>query len=248
MYSVIMPYYNHWDLTHARLQELRMNLPDENEICLVNDCSPDDDTKLGAAWWQKSAARHSIKHHYNKTNLGFGGSMNYGANKMAVGDRLVFLSNDVEVHADFTKELDTLFDAPTNSNGKLIGAELLTYYTGWNNLKEWFAPYVNGWFLACTKEDWKKLGGFDPRYGKFDYEDVDLSMTALSLGFELIGMNKPRLIHLGGQTVRMVTPDRQKLTIMNRIKFVEKWEDNCDFLADLVLEPRRVYKLEGTIK
>ena len=59
--SIIIPFYNHWEMTHQGLAELYKYVSDPVEIVLVNDCSTEPDCKSGIAWWQKNVQRHSIK-------------------------------------------------------------------------------------------------------------------------------------------------------------------------------------------
>jgi GT2 family glycosyltransferase len=81
--------------------------------------------------------------------------------------------------------------------------------------------------LACTREVWDNLGGFDVEtFGKFDYEDIDLSVNALSKGYELLALNFPKhlLRHLSGVTICSLNIDRMKITQGNRLRFIEKWQ------------------------
>jgi GT2 family glycosyltransferase len=92
--SIILPYYNHWDLTFARLNDIYKHSPlDRIEVILVNDCSTLPECRFGAGHWQ-SLKIYPTKYIENKENLGFGGSINKGV-KGAEGDILIFLSNDV---------------------------------------------------------------------------------------------------------------------------------------------------------
>jgi len=50
--SVIIPFYNHWEMTHQRLVELYRFVPEPLEIVLVNDCS----TERRCGWWHKVVA------------------------------------------------------------------------------------------------------------------------------------------------------------------------------------------------
>jgi len=225
--SIILPYYNHWDLTHARMMELYKYVPLDTEIIMVNDASTDSDCRTGAGWWQKQAGRHEIKYVENKENLGFGGSHNKGATR-ATGDILCFLSNDVVVNIDFGSLIsNSLRDKPYS----LLGGEIIYFPGGWNEFvfegKKLVVPYCNGWLLACTREVWDNLGGFDTEtYGKFDYEDIDLSMNALSHGYELLALNlsKHHLHHLSGVTIRALGINREEITKLNREKFIKKWQ------------------------
>ena len=73
--------------------------------------------------------------------------------------------------------------------------------------------------LLCYME---RLNYFDERYVPHDFEDVDLSTTALSLGMELIPLNNPGLQHIGGQSIGY-SPAREAITRTNLKKFGDKW-------------------------
>ena len=223
--SIIMPFYNGWELTHARLYEFYKYLPVDNvEICLVNDCSTDD-VSGSISFWQKGAARHKILYRKNEANLGFGGSHNEGA-KIATGDVFVFYSNDVVLSGNFIPALVEEFEKDQKI---LVGNRLIYFPAGWNefeiNGKKRIVPYLEGFFIACTREAWKELGGWDVEsYGKFDYEDLDLSTKAISLGYNLIDMQSSFLTHLGGRTIMNMNVDRLAHTKRNREVFIQKWQ------------------------
>lgn len=224
--SIIMPFFNRWDLSHARLSELYKYIPPYDvEIILVDDASADKDVDGGVAFWQKSVAKHVIRYIKLEKNLGFGGAMNAGAAK-AKGDFLILLSNDVVISGDFVTEIVTRL---IKDNSLLIGGEVIYGPAGWNEFefdrKRTIVPYANGWLLACTKELWNAVGGFDPRWGRFDYEDVDLSLSATRLGYNLSALNSSFVKHIGGATVNAIAPDRYERTKRNREIFIDKWQE-----------------------
>jgi len=221
--SIILPFYNNWHLTHQRMMELYEFVSIPCEIILVNDCSTED--MGGAMSWWKNQDRHRVVCVKTPKNLGFGGAMNHGA-KRATEDVYVFLSNDVQVLGDF---IPAILQKLQENEKSLVGGEVLAYDTGWNvlkiNGKPKLFPYVAGWLLACTKETWKDLGGFDPIFQKFDYEDIDISATAILKGYKLVGLNDKRLRHFSGQTVRKYYPDRESYTMKNQKRFIKKWSE-----------------------
>ena len=77
--AIILPFYNHWNLSHTRLFELYKYVQDNCFIVLVNDCSTEVECETGVAWWQKQVHKQEIYYIKNKENLGFGKSMNLGA-------------------------------------------------------------------------------------------------------------------------------------------------------------------------
>ena len=68
------------------------------------------------------------------------------------------------------------------------------------------------------------MGGFDPRFGIFDYEDMDLSTTAHLLGIPLVALKTPYLHHISGATIQGLAVDRHSQTIKNREIYHRKWE------------------------
>lgn len=226
--SVIIPMYNRWDLVHNRLMELRTYLPIslDCEIVVVDDCSPELDCITGLSWWKSNnVALHPIVTYRNKENLGFGRTCNNGS-KLAKGDILVFLSSDVIIKGNF---VDPILATIAEDERVLIGGRLVYWPGGWNefdiNGKKTVVPYAEGWLLASTSSVWKELEGFDKRYGRFDYEDVDLSMNAQVKGIRLKGLDLPFVTHMGGATISTLSVSRIEHTKHNRDVFIEKWKE-----------------------
>jgi len=93
-------------------------------------------------------------------------------------------------------------------------------------------PYANGWFLACIKEVWQNIGGFDSdTFGRFDYEDVDVSTRAMELGYNVVALNSSKIVHAHqGSTISTLGIDRMANTQKNRARFFAKWGNR---LADI---------------
>ncbi len=156
----------------------------------------------------------------NKENLGFGVANNIGASH-AHGDILVFTQPDVKFKGDVT----TLLSEEV-VDGKLYGHVLYDHDTGWNVFhkggQKVTVPYLAGYFLACTPNTWKELGGFDTIFWPADFEDVDLSYNATQKGIELVTL--PFTIsHPNFGSTWAQFDDRVEYTIKNRTKFMLKW-------------------------
>ena len=220
-------------MTHARLNELYHHVSHHGiEVVLVDDASTEDNYKSGVAWWQKTFNAFPVRYHRNPENLGFIGSMNAGA-EIALkhnADILVFLSNDVVVSGDFIADILNVLSI---NERVLIGGEIINWNAGWNefiiNDKKVVIPWLGGWMLCCTDVIWYSLGGFDPRYGTSDYEDVDLSTTAIDLGYTLISLNCKHLKHLVAKSFGY-NEFRLERTKHNREVYIQKWQDK---LTDL---------------
>ena len=220
--SIIVPFFNNWSLTHQRMMELYNKVQYEPcEIILVNDASTDREIDDGVGFWQKfSNSKHLIRYVKNEVNQGFGYAMNRGAS-IANGEVVVLLSNDVQIFDDFVAEVVTLLQ---ENDKYFIGGEVLWHDTGWNRIGDTIVPYANGWLLACTKSAWLDIGGFDLAFGKFDAEDLDLSISAVKRGYILKALEKSKLKHIGGATIYKLYPDRQEYTKRNIQYLKEKWE------------------------
>lgn len=220
--SVIIPFYNHYNLVHQVLFDLYSFCRESiDEIILVNDGSGDREVYDGIDWW-KSAKMLPIKVLDMEENVGFLRASNAGLRK-AKGSLKVLISNDVLIKEDIiTKILDM-----TDKNGPLtlVGCRYYQGSTGWNEFNGKIFPYLEGWLLASTREGWEELGGgFDERFSPNDYEDVDLSTTAISKDFVLFELQDAKVTHIGAQSIGY-SSSRQALTERNREKFKEKW--NC---------------------
>ena len=215
--------YNHYDLTLKRLYELmRHCILDVDCIYVINNGSTDE-THEGLRWWKNpDNVRMRVKEIRLEENLGFLLGANYGLRTIAKNaqpdDLIVLLSNDVQITGNFIPEL------AKNNDGKrrLYGGKFLYQDTGWNKFGDKLFAYLEGWILATTKAGWETLGYFDERFAPNDYEDIDLTATAVDLGFELVEVGHGKLFHQGGGTLGY-TPERLEQTNRNKKKFEQKW-------------------------
>jgi len=214
--SVIIPTFNKWHLTNQRLTELLQFCGNRiDEVVLIDDCSQEEFSHLN--FW-KELASWKLIYHRNKKNMGFGFSHNAGADR-ATGDILVFLSNDVKIQYDFTVELRGLVEQNPMS---LIGHRLIDWKAGWNEFGDLVVPYLEGYFLACSREVWEILGGFDDIYLPYSVEDICLSMSAVQNDIMLLTLSSS-MDHMVGQTASY-SSDRMEITKRNRERFIQKWK------------------------
>lgn len=224
---VIIPHYNRWDLSHARLWELYKHEKENiNYVLLINDSSTDEQTDGGLNWWIdfKLKTGFDFRVIHTEENVGFLRACNIGLTYVKLEEKeadtpVILLSNDVLIRGKFIEQIiDTLSNVKS-----LMGGVLYTQDTGWNKFGDKVFQYLEGWLLATTWSNWKELGGgFDPIYVPHDYEDIDLSTTALTKGYELVPLNNVNLQHLGGQSIGF-SPEREKITNENKKKFEAKW-------------------------
>lgn len=226
---VIIPHYEKWNLTHARLWEL-MKFESKNitEVLVVDDGSMDNQTEGGLRWWAELSVKTGFKVSALslEENVGFLLASNAGIrhilSKCSPDDVIILLSNDVQIMTEFIGQVTEIL----GQGNRIVGGVLYDTDTGWNKFStstgSKIYPYLEGWLLAMKASDWETFNGFDERFYPSDFEDVDLSTTALALGYELVPLNHSGLHHLGGQSYGY-TPEREARTKENREKFMRKW-------------------------
>ena len=224
---IIIPHYNNWGLTHSRLWELfKIAKNDIHSVTVVDDASTDSMTEGGLRWWAdmttKLDGEFRVEALQLEENVGFLKASNRGIHyvigKSAPDDIIVLLSNDVKVMTNFIGQMTEIL----RQDQKVVGGILYTHNTGWNKFGDKIFPYLEGWLLAMKAKDWNLFGGLDERYVPCDYEDMDLSTSALSLGYELVPLNNPGLQHIGGQSIGY-SDERFAQTKINQKKFEEQW-------------------------
>lgn len=216
--SVITPVWNRADLTMQFLYKnwaLYAGYP-EVEFVIVDNASTDGTGGVLDGWRLQYGHRLRVIH--NDRNTGFGPGHNLGA-RLAQGDIFIFLSNDVIPAGDYVMPIGQALE---EDPGALVGPELLRHNTGWNTFNGTTIAYLAGHCVACRRETWERLGGWDERYVPCDYEDIDLSYAALKAGIPLVQVSLP-LTHLFGQSAQALDGGRLAITLESQRKFKEKW-------------------------
>jgi len=216
--SVVIPAYNNYALLHQLLYDIHNTKgTKEFELIVVNDKSTESEFSGGLLWW-KNRETLNVSVINNETNLGFLYTANKGL-KVASGDIVILISTDVRVYKGFFEAIEERLKSHPKT---LISGKVYTETTGWNEFDGKIFPYAEGFVLATNKEGWEELGYFDTRYAPNDYEDIDISTTALENGYDLWSLSPEVVMHLGGKTIGY-GEDRQKGTRINQEKFREKW-------------------------
>lgn len=217
--SIVIPVWNRVSLTGDRMLELDrlFRIRRDFEVIVVNNGSTDR-TREMLRWWRDNAEWRMIVKHMPK-NVGFGKAHNLGA-KYARADVLVLLSNDVIIEGDFLENLITA--VRSSKPDVLCSPRIIDWQAGWNQfLPDIVIPYAEGWLLAVKTKTFEKLGGFDARFSPCDYEDMDLSYSAVKAGMKLKQVLVP-VRHIGAATVGY-SPERRAITENHRKLFAQKW-------------------------
>ncbi len=223
-HSVLVLTYKKASLIEARIAELThfFSHRDDVEFVIFDNGATDPATRLvvGSASMRYRSDRRWVFGRVDG-NLGFGGGWN-AAVKMATGDKLYLLSDDVEILGDFiTPILERTSDL---TYGVIVGQTLVHGHAGWNEFQN--TPpisYLNGHFLAMDHATFLRLGGFDSdTFHPYDYEDIDLCYRAQhEHGWSLTAIPELPLRHGVAGTIGY-NPDRFDHTVAMRARFAAK--------------------------
>ena len=196
---------------------------------------------------------------------GFGRATNSGV-MHAQTDAVVLLNNDVVVEPDFLK---ALLDALSEPNVFAVGAKFLSgegtleYVLGNRTRGFWRQGmldlfhetdpanltarvpqlYAQGGGMACWRQQYIDLGGFDTLYEPFYWEDVDLSYRAWKRGWRVLYEPNAVCRHYQSQTTERDFRTRYLQNISLRNAYLFHWKNLTDkrlLARHLALLPRRV--------
>lgn len=220
-FSIVVPCYRHPNLANQILMDIYQNCS-ADEVIIVDDFSNDEETRRVYEFWQRIGESFPLKVLELSENVGFVKASNQGL-KEATGDIVALISSDVRIYKDLAKLAREVFDTPNNKI--LLGGRLLDFDTGWNTFDGKTYPYIEGWALITTRMGWTVLGYFDEQFAPHDYEDLDLSTTALSIGCELKVLppwHGEVVEHMVAKSIGY-TDERRAITETHRELFRRKW-------------------------
>lgn len=212
--SFVIPMFDNFNLTSQLLSDIQVYSPSVDEVLLLDNGSVEKATCDGVRFWLESTFL-SIHVERVENNVGFVNICNWGVPK-AETEAVVLISNDVRIESDLANEVRQKL-----KQNIILGGVLYRESTGWNKFGDTIFPYLEGWLLAFTKWAWEDLQGFDEDFAPFDYEDVDFSTDARSMGYELVQL-EGNYRHLAASTIGY-NDERLAITNRNREIFKRKW-------------------------
>lgn len=177
-HSIIIPVWNHAELTEGLLNGLMTSLGD-GEVIVVNNGSTDRTGEVLAHFAQYLPLRE-IRFPENR---GFPVACNEGL-RLAAGYHLILLNNDVVVTSQ-TWVTELL--APVYADPRAIAGPTLFDRNPWTQLPDSsFVPYLEGWCLGFHRKALEDIGYLDEEFSPGSFEDVDFSERAVKAGYRLV--------------------------------------------------------------
>lgn len=226
-YSVVIPSWKGIPLLKKNLPAV-LNLSAE-EVIIVDDFSPDNDIDfLKQNFPQVKVSR-------NERNYGFGTTVNRGV-AQATTDIVVLLNLDVNPAPDLISRLNKHFQDPrvfaVSFAEQEFGPNLLTFTSGYlthtpiQPTPRVISPtlWVSGGSGAFRRQYWHQIGGLDPIYDPFYWEDIDLCFRASQKGWLNLWDPQARVEHVHESTIGKHVSPKYKKRIQERNHLIFTWK------------------------
>jgi GT2 family glycosyltransferase len=196
------------------------------EVVIVDDGG-------GGIGWDERGVRVCVL----PDNRGYGPAVNEGV-VQAQGEYLLVLNDDVRLERDCVARLLRFFPDPELfAVVPAIRSPLSRCGDEGGKAGEWTAGLVEiqetpsstvqptlfavGCCFLCPRTAWSDLGGYDPVYAPFLWEDVDLSFRAWRRGRRVLHAPEAICHHEGSATLReqRTLPERDRIHFRNRVLF-----------------------------
>ncbi len=234
--SVVIPSWNGAEPLAAHLPSVvaAARAAGDTEVVVADDASDDGTRDLLRSRFPE--ARVAIR----TERGGFAPAVNSGVSA-ARGRFVVLLNNDMEVAADaLTLLVAALASRPEVfatvprilrvASGAEEGRTALHFRRGVCSTALDPPPgadpaYACGGAMAFRREEFLELGGFDPLFAPFYWEDVDLSYRARKRGRRISWVGEARVDHDHGRTIRARFDARTIARIYERNRILFMWKN-----------------------
>lgn len=241
--SIVIPNWNGLSLLKKHLSVVIKNSPG-CRIIVVDDCSTDSSVSYVQEHFPDITVVRKPK------NEGFASTVNAGV-QAATSDIIVLLNTDIEPEKDFLDPLISHFSdtnvfavgcmdkSMENGNTVLRGRGIGRWERGFyihkrGEIHRKDTAWVSGGSGAFRRSMWNRLGGMDPLFNPFYWEDIDLSYRARKAGWKILFDQKSVVLHLHEEGVIKGKFDKNTVKqIAYRNQFLFIWK-NCSDTAILL--------------
>lgn len=219
--SVIVTNFNGHNLLKKNLPTITENSPEAFEIIIADDASTDSSLDYVKSLQGEFPKLKIISH---KKNIGFGANTNLAVKK-AKGDLVVLLNSDIKPAPHYIKNTlkhfkdSKVFGVGFAEKGHENWGDIywqngfLQHRPGYPSNKNHPTDWLSGGSCIIRKDIFLKLGGFDPIYAPFYFEDLDLGIRVARSGYKMIWEPSAIVEHRHEQTM-----SKQPKHLLNYVK------------------------------
>ncbi len=242
--SVVLPNYNGRDLLELNLPSLFDALTEAilpYEVIVVDDCSTDNSVDYLEINYPTVIITQTPE------NSGFSTACNTGIAEARYRYTCI-VNTDVTFDASYFKNSIEYFGNPDLF---AIKGEIINYRERMDNIlnieKEIVVYFKRGFLkfkageqrhkvsydhslvllgccFVCRTDLIKKIGGFDERFSPYYWEDLDLALTAIEKGYDLVYAPNCKVYHQQSSTINKTQTRAKVRLISNRNKFILAWK------------------------
>ena len=246
--SLIIPNYNGETILKKSLPKILDAAKNYSkglvEIIISDDESSDGSVKIIKEFINKNKDSNvEITLLRNNKNMGFSTNVNRGAGA-AKYEIMVLLNTDVFPHRNFLLPLIQNFSdnnvfAAGCMDESIEGRKVILRGRGVGKWRKGFLVHKRGevnkrdtlWVAggsgAFRKKIWDRLGGMDPLYNPFYWDDIDLSYRALKSGYQVIFEKESIVRHEHGRgTIKTRYSESEVKNIASRNQFIFIWKNS----------------------
>lgn len=246
--EVIIPNYNGFELIEKNLPKVINALKNHksSKITIVDDGSKTEEQEKLSTYVDKTNKNSGVKVNLMlfQKNVGFSSNVDRAA-LISDSDILILLNTDVAPHEDFLDALlphfkdelmfgvgcmDESIEDGTVLRGRGIGywsRGFLLHKKG--DVKSSSTFWVSGGSSAFRTKTFQMLGGLDPLYNPFYWEDIDISFRAQKAGYNVLFEPKSIVVHMHKKgSIKKHYKDNVIMAYAVRNQFTIVWKNITD--------------------
>lgn len=236
--SIVIPNWNGAKLLQKNLPFVVAAGKNAEEIIVVDDGSTDNSVNILTQFPEIKIIKKTLRE-------GFSSTVNVGVSQ-AKGEIVVLLNTDILPQKDFIKYLTPHFSDPDMFavgclDKSIEGESIVSRGRGVSRWENGFyihsrgeidrsdTAWVSGGSGAFRRSIWNELGGLDPLFNPFYWEDIDLSYRAIKAGYKILFESKSVVEHYHEEgKIKNVFSKNQIERIAYRNQFIFMWKNITD--------------------
>ncbi len=258
--SIILLGFNQVEYTRQCVESIRRNVRQSYELILIDNGSRDGTWE----YFQSVPGARCIR---NEDNRGVAAGWNQGL-RAAQGDYVLILNNDTVLFPGTLEHLVRLCETDPSIGivgprcNRIAGAqavegvpyrsrpEMETFAAEWQRERDLASAdydWLKGVCLLIPRAACEKIGPFDERFGKGNFEDDDYCLRARYLGYRTCIAHDSYIHHYGSVSFGQEDADWTALMQENERKFTAKWQHGATAVGDVQLRFAASAEVEGWI-